>query len=214
MNQWVIRYSSKNKTVECYWQELDFHIPYVILYFFILRIIMMILTNQQAKLNSALSEAAKKGDVLRVQLVIKQGADIHQDRSEAFRWAVSNNHTAVVQIFLDLGVDVNSDQSGALELAVLNHNLALAHLLLKSGADTSAQRHHIFFNSIRDNDLSMVKLFVQYGANIQKGFLFAQRENHQTISQWLGSILTAQQERDNLLQITTKTLLSNSSRRI
>lgn len=70
----------------------------------------MIVLPAGADNNSDLIDAAKQGDVVSVQVLLGQGADVNATEKYGWTpllWAAVNGHTEVVKLLLDSGAKVN-----------------------------------------------------------------------------------------------------------
>jgi len=93
--------------------------------------------------NTALPDAAMKGDIQAMKSLLKGGADpnaLGQFGTPALHWRVDVDDLAGVQLLLSAGADANRlTERGVspLSLAIANGNAAMVDVLLKAGANAS-----------------------------------------------------------------------------
>lgn len=93
-----------------------------------------------ADINADLVEAAKNGDIVKVQVLIGRGADVNTTVKYGWTpllWAVVNGHTEIVKLLIESGADVNHKNEldwTALEYAKLNNHTEIVKLLKQHGA--------------------------------------------------------------------------------
>ena len=139
-------------------------------------------------LQSALYDAAQLGDVMRLQTLLRSGADVNalscDDRAPAIVYAASNGHTDCVRTLLAAGADVNATDSlgnTALFKAACYNYIQCAHVLLQSGADPSKTNKWgaipLQLAALQGFTV-MLDLLMQHGANVSaagNGFYGNQR---------------------------------------
>ena len=131
---------------------------------------------------SIIHYAAYTGDVNRVKLLVKKGADVNavaRDRSTALHIAVKRNNLEVVQWLIANGANVNAKDYGersVLCYAACNGNLELVKYLADQGADVSFKYFgYGLLGSSRDlakfskskECLDIMRFCVERGANLK-----------------------------------------------
>lgn len=92
------------------------------------------------ELNQQLLDAAIDGDLKRVKLALKKGADIEakEDKWTSLMWASFYGNLSVIKFLIGRGSDLNKqDKEGQtpLMLALINEHTEAIKLLIDSGAD-------------------------------------------------------------------------------
>jgi len=133
---------------------------------------------------TGLHEAARRGHVDVVRLLMEQGADPNAreagDNTTPLHWAAAHGHTEVVRALLDAGADVHGvgdlHEGDVIGWATLGEpgivNVQVVTLLLERGA-----RHHIF-SAIAVGDLELIRRVVkaQPGALERRRSRFERRQ--------------------------------------
>ncbi len=147
------------------------------------------------KLNDALFQSARNGDIWRVETALNHGADINFREGRVLLAAVSQQHHKIVDFliekgidlapvkndalgeaahagdaklvrkFLELGADANHDDASALSLAIPRGNVDIFRLLLAAGADARARGGVLLHQTISHGHADAAKLMLQYGAD-------------------------------------------------
>ena len=95
--------------------------------------------DQTQNLKDALFEAAKNGDIDRVQRLVESGADVNAvdgHHITSFLWAYFDGHTEVVKYLLSKGGNVNHNEFSEgtlLTLAAFTGDIAFIPYLLDAG---------------------------------------------------------------------------------
>ena len=88
--------------------------------------------------NSALIEAAHKGDTAKVQVLLEHGANVNhqaEGKETALMQASASGHVEVVKILLENGADVNLKHSSGATALMLTKSESIRHLLKAAGAE-------------------------------------------------------------------------------
>jgi hypothetical protein len=102
---------------------------------------------QQTRLNNMLIEAAKEGRIVRIERLLKAGANVNaKDREDrtALMWAASEGKTKSCKILIDKGADMNArdrNKWNVLMHAKANRKYDTAEYLLKAGAREFSSTH-------------------------------------------------------------------------
>ena len=134
--------------------------------------------DQTQDLKDALFEAAKSGDLDRVQQLVESGADVNAVEGHhitPFLWAYFNGHTEVVKYLLSKGGNVNHDEFSEgtlLTLAAFTGDVAFIPYLLEAGAEIDhamprggeTALHHAADNGQTD----AVRLLILRGADVNR----------------------------------------------
>jgi len=97
-----------------------------------------------SSLASSLHEAAERGDLQQVRLLLSEGLSVNarDDRQRtSLHWAVQEGHEPVAKLLVAGGADVNARDKGGftpLVEAVAHEDLGIAELLVQNGADVNA----------------------------------------------------------------------------
>lgn len=138
--------------------------------------------------------AAQKGDVIAVNKLLEEGADVNiKDAAEntSLIVAVEGDYTEVVKILLDAGAEVNVSEvspsysiSGGVEsfnidseheplfLAVSNDNVEIVKMLLDKGANVNKENKYYdrtetaIEKAMQNKSLEIAKLLMEYGAKL------------------------------------------------
>jgi ankyrin repeat protein len=82
-----------------------------------------------------LSVASSHGDITRVQELLDNGRDVHENMDLPLRWSALHGRLEVVRMLLDRGANLHMYSDEALRTSVENDHLEVAQLLLDRGAD-------------------------------------------------------------------------------
>jgi hypothetical protein len=123
-----------------------------------------------------LVEAAKKGDLAVVKMLLDKGADPkskEKDGATSLMYAAVEGHLAVARLLLDKGADVNArDSAGWSPLigATLGNRLAVAELLLEEGADINAKENvygwSALIHAVVKGNSQIIGLLLDKGADV------------------------------------------------
>ncbi|KAI0272290.1 ankyrin repeat-containing domain protein [Gloeopeniophorella convolvens] len=147
--------------------------------------IMVLLLNHGASVNeanggpyegSALQEAASKGDLDIVQLLINYGANVNAPghRRSVLQEAVSNGNLDIIQLLLNHGADVNVEgglyEGSALQEAVSEGKLNIVELLLNHGAGVNAEGGLYDGSALQEavskRNPEIIQLLLDHGADV------------------------------------------------
>jgi len=128
---------------------------------------------QQAKETRSLCDAAKKGDLERVKLLIAEGADVNskdEKESTPLCRAVESGKMELVQLLVDAGADVNAGSWPPLCVAVDENNIAVAEYLIEHGANVNAPEGWTAFQEAPYvASTEMIELLIANGADVNIG---------------------------------------------
>jgi ankyrin repeat protein len=135
--------------------------------------------DQQSKLKSSpLQEAAARGNLKMVELLLGSGADPNgrdQGGTTALVYAAANGRKEACELLLEKGADVNARdglKSTALFYAADLGHLEVCELLLAKGVDANAQDKEgvtALVWATRHRQLGAIRLLVDHGADIKLG---------------------------------------------
>ncbi|MGF1677259.1 MAG: ankyrin repeat domain-containing protein, partial [Rivularia sp. (in: cyanobacteria)] len=98
-----------------------------------------------SKNNASLLEAARSGDIKRVQNFLSAGASpsvSDGDGTTALMFAANSGYTEIVRILIDSGANINYQRKSygltALMLACATNKLDIVRLLISKGADINS----------------------------------------------------------------------------
>ena len=127
-------------------------------------------------LYNVMYNAAEKGGLERVMLLVEQGADKNQTgglhSASALCCAAEKNHFNVVRYLVEQGADMEKeDRYGCTPLnsACYNGNIEVARYLLEQGADRDKADEldeTPLHNAVESGNLVTVKLLMMYGADL------------------------------------------------
>jgi len=130
---------------------------------------------QQAKKNKSLFEAAKKGDIEQVKLLISKGADVNAKAKDdrdftPMYYAVQNGHKGIMEVLLANGADINAgDKFGYTPLypAIWSNDIDTIRFMIEKGADVNLVAEGDYpplYYGVMNNNLDSVKLLIANGA--------------------------------------------------
>ncbi|MDE3037079.1 MAG: ankyrin repeat domain-containing protein [Pseudomonadota bacterium] len=119
-----------------------------------------------AQQDTALYVAARFGHTGTVVLLLDRGADIHAQQDKALQRAAYWGHTDTVALLLDRGADIHAVQDAALHLAAENGHTGTVALLLDRGADIHAQQDTALYMAAQYGHTGIVALLLDRGADI------------------------------------------------
>jgi ankyrin repeat protein len=135
----------------------------------------ILLTSTSAFANSALVDAAKRGDVATVRKLVAQKVDVNApdaDGSTALHWAAQRDDVAMVDALIAAGANVKAKTRyniTPLSLACTNGDAKLVDRLLKAGADPNERSEEgqtaLMVASLTGKP-DAVKLLVETGADV------------------------------------------------
>jgi ankyrin repeat protein len=133
-------------------------------------------------LNEPLNEAAERGDLALVKILLDKGADINAKAATvgcrlcpwtALIVAANAGHVEVVRLLLEKGADIRAtDHTGwtALVRATNSGRLGVVRLLIEKGADVNAEDglngNTILMHAASQGHLEVVKLLIEKGADV------------------------------------------------
>jgi len=101
-----------------------------------------------------------------IEMLIKEGADIHADNDTVLYWAAKNGHYNVVKLLLENGTDIHANRDYALRLAANNGYYDVVKLLLENGANVHVNNDIALILAVNKRHYNVVKLLIEYGADI------------------------------------------------
>lgn len=111
-----------------------------------------------------LERAARTGDTLLMQDLLKAGADINANSGKALSAAIEQGHCDAVRFLIASGANV-VDHRTPLQLAVLTDNAAIVQMLIEAGA--AARMHadrNLLLTAVQRNQLDIARLLLEAGA--------------------------------------------------
>lgn len=141
--------------------------------FFLLFLMLNVLSAAQLSKEGQLFDAASRGDLLLVQKALKNGANLNQSsRTHAgiLQIAAAGGHAEIVNELLKAGalIDARDGLGTALHHAVKNKKIEVVKLLLEANAEVNlrgfADRMPLYI-AIKNKDKDAVKILLQFGAN-------------------------------------------------
>lgn len=152
------------------------------LHFLIMLLLLsLIACRQSGDLSKELVEAAKMGNVVKAESLLKQGADVNSREQNGqlalmgynlLLWASSKGHFEMVKLLLSYGADVNStdiQNRSPLIMAAAGGYMDIAVLLLESGADPcsySKQKDTVLMAAAAGGHNELVLLFLGMGLDV------------------------------------------------
>lgn len=130
-------------------------------------------------LSSQLYNAAKSGDVEKVEDLIAHGVDVNQlpyQGTSAFAIACVYKHMDVIDVLLDAGADVDlRSRDGLTPLMEVisqsrNEHIEVVQLLLNEGADMRAGMNDMspLYYAIQHEKFPIISLLLRYGADVNQ----------------------------------------------
>lgn len=126
-------------------------------------------------LTKALIENAYNGELAKVQVNVKKGANVNavdENKRTALMWAAFKGHFEVVEYLHEQGANINardSDYQTALMYAANGSYLQIIEFLLKNGAEVNVQSKKRGFTALMTaaskGDVEVVQLLLDHGAN-------------------------------------------------
>src|SRR5690242_816450 len=105
----------------------------------------------------ALGECASLGNMQQaVELINKQGADVHYNNEAAIRIAAAKGHLGVTALLISEGADVHVNEDEPVRLASENGHLDVVVLLVNEGADLSAMSNFALTMAERNRHMDVV----------------------------------------------------------
>jgi ankyrin repeat protein len=153
--------------------------------------------------DSAVADAAMKGDIALVRSLLGQKADVNQaqpDGASALLWAVRQDRLEMLNLLIGAGANVKAaNRLGVtpLSLACINGNAATIEALLKAGADANAVLSEPgetpLMMAARTGNSDAVKVLLDHGADVnakessngQTALMWAAAEGHSAVIKML-----------------------------
>ncbi|HRS19950.1 MAG TPA: ankyrin repeat domain-containing protein, partial [Bacteroidales bacterium] len=101
-----------------------------------------------------------------IEMLIKEGANIHIDDDFVLRWAAENGHHNIIKLLIKNGVDIHIYNDAALRWAAYNGHYDIVRLLLKHGANVHADNDAALRWAVENEHYKIVKLLLDNGANV------------------------------------------------
>ncbi len=152
-------------------------------------------------LDDALRYAVQKGQIERIEELLKHNADINQqdvDGRTLLMDAIASEQLEMVRYLVQNGIEVNVHDryDSALSLAIDHEKPEIVELLLQNGASISYAEEHdeetMFSLAVEGGNLKIVKLLHEYGADIHQltydedtALEAALEQNHDDLAIWL-----------------------------
>lgn len=103
-----------------------------------------------------------KGDYEIVAILIKYGADIHNDYDYALRMSVLNRHLKIVELLLKKGADIHAKNDYAFRCSCENGYLDISLLLYHYGADIHVNNDESFRRSVFNGHIDIINFLIKY----------------------------------------------------
>jgi ankyrin repeat protein len=129
----------------------------------------------RAAQHSGIADAAMKGNVVAVRMLIQQHADVNvpqADGATALHWAVYRDDAEMTQVLLRGGANpkaTNREGASVLSLACENGNAAIIESLLKAGADPNERLSNgetALMMAARTGNVDAIKVLLDHGADV------------------------------------------------
>jgi cytochrome c len=149
-----------------------------------------------------LHDAAKAGDVARIEQLLQEGADVNASDAlgTALHWATLRAHTDAVRLLLERGADPNAESSVGsvgtpLHAAASKGDVESVTMLLQRGADPNlvtsdgtAPLHH----AAKGGHLEIAQMLIERGADVnaltamgEPPIHFAKKHQHEALATYL-----------------------------
>lgn len=102
-------------------------------------------------------DSARNGHTKVVELLLKQGADIHAKDDDALVWAAAHGHSETATLLLDNGANINAQGREAVLWAARNGHNDVLDVFLKRGIDIFDQNECPVNEAIYNNHLSVAQ---------------------------------------------------------
>jgi ankyrin repeat protein len=152
-------------------------------------VMLAVVPARAATADESLVDAARIGDVAKVQSLLRQHVDVNSrglDGSTALHWAANREDVTMVAALIRAGADVKAtNRHGVtpLSLACLKGNAAVIEMLLKAGADPNTslpEGETALMTAARTGKVDAVRVLIDHGANVQA----KERVRNQTALMW------------------------------
>jgi ankyrin repeat protein len=118
------------------------------------------------KLGQELINAAAKGALETVKLLLENGANVHAENDRALHLASINGYVKIVKMLLEAGANVHAENDAALREAFSRGHVEIVKLLLENGADVHADNDYALQWASRNGYVEVVKILLENGADI------------------------------------------------
>ncbi len=125
--------------------------------------------------NSAVADAAMRGDRPAVEALLRQKADVNApqaDGATAIQWAAYRNDLVLADLLIQAGADVkaaNHDGATPLSLAAENGSAAMIERLIEAGADPNERRPNgetPLMMASRNGNVAAIKVLLDHKADV------------------------------------------------
>lgn len=114
-----------------------------------------------------LREAAAKGDVDSVELILDQSTDVYENSLEVLKMASEEGDTELVKIILGIGIpEIDDGKEQALQWSAAKGQHDTVKALLKDGADVHAGKDLALRKAAESGHTKTVKLLLEHNANV------------------------------------------------
>jgi len=116
--------------------------------------------------NYALQYASRYGYYNIVELVLKNGANVHVNNDDALVWASFYGYYKIVKLLIKYGANIRAIDDNALKYASRYGNYKIVKLLIKNGANIHADHDKALKNAVEEGNYDIINLLIKNGANI------------------------------------------------
>lgn len=126
------------------------------------------------------------------QLLIDNGADIHEGDNVALRYASNEGHIEVVKLLVKHGADIHARDNSSLRYAARYGHLEVVKHLIENGADIHAGEDYALRWAADSGYFEVVKYLVENGADIHaredSAYSWSLSNGHTEVAEYLKSL--------------------------
>lgn len=101
-----------------------------------------------------------------IELLIKNGANIHEKENFAIRIASCNGNFDVVKLLIQNGANVGSKDNSSLKHAIVRNYFNIVKILIESGASVLLNNNRLLTNAIVSKNINIIKYLFEKGAYV------------------------------------------------
>ena len=129
-------------------------------------------------------DSARNGHTKVVELLLKQGADIHTKNDDALVWAAARGHAETVEFLLDNGANINAQGKGSVLCAARNGHNDVLDVVLNRGIDIFDQKECPINEAIYNNHLSVAQnIIINHNITLPEKSIADLKESKETAIQ-------------------------------